>query len=213
MRLPATLLLLATLLSACEKKPSEGSITPPKDPPPTAPPPTMTVEPAPAIVASAAPSTIASEHSAVAPSASAAKSKDAGVASSSAALKPVSKHVAGNNFALDVASPGCKAGEECAMTIKLAASGSYHVNKEYPYKFIATPASGVAFLGKSDPNQFTRASGDFVEQGEKGGLMTVRFKPASAGEAKVAGKYKLSVCSADQCLIEEPMIDLAVPVM
>ncbi len=99
------------------------------------------------------------------------------------------------------------------MTITLATNGAYHVNKEYPYKFIATPATGVAFLGKSDPNTFTRASGDFVERGEKTALMTVRFKPTAAGEAKVAGKYKLSVCSADQCLIEEPMIDLAVPVM
>jgi hypothetical protein len=221
MRLSPIMLSL-TMLAACEKNSSDGSITPPKDPATASSPvasvsavpaPTPT-EPPSAVVATATPSSTAAGSAAPANSAATGKGREGGAGGpSTAALKPVSKRVNGNNFALDVASPGCKAGEECAMTIKLAVSGAYHVNKEYPYKFIATPASGVAFLGKSEPNTFTRAAGDFVEQGEKAALMTVRFKPASAGEAKVAGKYKLSVCSADQCLIEEPMIDLAVPVM
>jgi hypothetical protein len=99
------------------------------------------------------------------------------------------------------------------MTIKLAAAGSYHVNKEYPYKFVATPASGLEFLGKGEPQQFTRANGDFVEQGEKAGTMTVRFKPTAAGEAHVAGTYKFSVCSEDQCQIEQEKLELAVPVI
>ena len=130
-----------------------------------------------------------------------------------AALKPASKHVGGNNFGLDLFSPGCKATEECAMTIKLAPAGDYHINKQYPYKFIASAAPNVTFLGKADPNTFQRSSGDFVEAGEKSGTMTVRFKPASAGEAKVTGKYKFSVCSADQCQIEESNLDLSIPVL
>jgi hypothetical protein len=121
--------------------------------------------------------------------------------------------VTGKNYALDLASPGCKASEECAMTIKISVAGEYHVNKEYPYKFIATPQANVAFLGKSDANTFARSSGDFVEQGEKSGLMTVRFKPSAAGEAKIAGTYKMSVCSAEQCQIEQENVELAVPVM
>lgn len=166
-----------------------------------------------------APSAAASVVSAEpAPSASVAAKKDpkdpkAAGSAATPTLKPASKHVTGKNFALDLASPGCKATEECSMTIKLAPGAEFHVNKEYPYKFIATPAAGVTFLGKSDPNTFARSSGDFAEQGEKSATMTVRFKAASAGEAKVAGKYKLSVCSADQCQIEEPTLDLTVPVM
>jgi hypothetical protein len=37
--------------------------------------------------------------------------------------------------------------------------------------------------------------------------MTVRFKPSAAGDAKIAGTYKMSVCSADQCQIEvQPLV-------
>ena len=42
--------------------------------------------------------------------------------------------------------------------------------------------------------------------------MTVRFKPSSAGETKVSGTYKMSICSADQCQIEAQPIALGVPV-
>jgi len=113
---------------------------------------------------------------------------------SAAAPAPGKSHVDGKNFTIDVSATPCKAGQECAMTIKLVTAAEFHVNKEYPYKF-------------------TRAAGDFVEQGEKSGTMTVRFKPDTAGEAKVGGRYKLSVCSADQCQIEEENLEMAVPVM
>lgn len=99
------------------------------------------------------------------------------------------------------------------MTLRLAASGEYHVNKEYPYKFVAAAAPGVQFLGNGDANTFSRAAGDFREEGEKAATMTVRFKPSSAGEARVSGTYKMSVCSAENCQIETQAVTLAVPVM
>lgn len=128
-------------------------------------------------------------------------------------LGPGKARIDGNNFSLDVASTGCKAGSECAMTIKLVAAADYHLNKEYPYKFIAGAAPGVTFLGKKDAATFAKDTGDFAPEGEKTGTMTVRFKPASAGEAKVSGTYKMSVCSADQCQIEVQPVTLNVPVM
>jgi hypothetical protein len=210
-------ILLAALLAAgCDEPKSapKPDIKPAAEPAPTPTPgPTASVvqetPSATAVAASAAPSA-----NAAAPVASAApvKGKDAG-APAVAALKPVSHQMSGNNFSLDVASPGCRANEECAMTIKLVTAADYHVNKEYPYKFVASPAQGVSFLGKADPNTFGRPSGDFVEQGEKSALLTVRFKPTTTGEARIAGKYKLSVCSADRCQIDEAMVDLAVPVL
>jgi hypothetical protein len=127
-------------------------------------------------------------------------------------LGPGKQRIDGQNFSLDVTSAGCKAGTDCSMTIKLTAAAEYHVNKEYPYKLTASGAPGVTFLGKKDPNTFSKESGDFVEEGEKSGTMTVRFKPAAAGNAKVAGTYKMSVCSADQCQIEVQPIALNVPV-
>lgn len=127
-------------------------------------------------------------------------------------LGPGKQRIDGQNFTLDVASAGCKAGAECTMTVKLLAAADYHVNKEYPYKLTATAAPGLTFLGKKDGNTFSKETGDFVEEGEKTGTMTVRFKPAAAGEAKVAGTYKMSVCSADQCQIEIQPIALNVKV-
>jgi len=135
-----------------------------------------------------------------------------GPASSPSALKPASKHIDGSNFALALASPGCKAGIECAMTIKLVATADYHVNKEYPYKFVATPTASVAFLGKPDATTFTRAAGDFTEEGEKTGTMTIRFKPSTPGAITIAGTYKFSVCSADQCQIEQEKLELPIAV-
>src|SRR3954468_12288327 len=66
------------------------------------------------------------------------------------------KHLEGDHFALDLASKGCKAGAECTLTIKLGIQGDFHINKEYPYRYIAADAAGVEFLGKPDKNKFTK---------------------------------------------------------
>lgn len=214
-------LVFALFLVACEKKPdatTEPAVVTTAAATTTTPPPTASAAPAATsatatvtAVASAAPAQAATT-TATATTAAKTAGKDAG-GPAPVALKPASGKVTGNNFALDLASPGCRAGEECAMTIRLLPQGDYHVNKEYPYKFTAQPAANVAFLGKSDANVFGRTSGDFVEQGEKAAVLTVRFKPAAAGDARVAGKYKLSVCSADKCQIDEANVDLSVPVL
>ena len=129
------------------------------------------------------------------------------------ALKPASTRMSGKNFTLDATSPGCRVDVPCTLVLRLAASGDYHVNKEYPYKFTATAASGVQFLGNGDANVFSRGAGDFREDGEKNATLTVRFKPTASGEARVSGTYKMSVCSAENCQIEQQAVNLAVPVM
>jgi hypothetical protein len=128
-------------------------------------------------------------------------------------LVPASTRLAGKNFTLDVASPGCRVELPCVVTLRLAASGAYHVNKEYPYKFVAAATPGVQYLGKGDASTFSRASGDFHEDGEKVATMTVRFKPAAAGQARVSGTFKMSVCSAENCQIETQAVSLAVPTL
>jgi acyl-coenzyme A thioesterase PaaI-like protein len=99
------------------------------------------------------------------------------------------------------------------VTIRLAATGGYHINKEYPYKFVATPTASVQFLGSGDANTFSRAAGDFREEGETTATMTVRLKPSSAGEMRFSGTYKMSVCSASNCQIEQQAVALTVSVM
>lgn len=220
MRAPLlTSFLALSLLAACEEK-KTAEIAPPKEVAPAA----SSAKPAETAAAPAAPDAAPAAVVASA-SASAEKPKEApkadakpsasasATASAAVALKPAAKRVEGKNYALDLATPGCKADAECAVTIKLVTAGDWHVNKEYPYKFVATSAPNVTFLGKGDATTFSRPNGDFAEQGEKVGVMTVRFKPSSPGETHVAGTYKFSLCSAEQCQIEQEKLDLAVPVM
>ena len=122
----------------------------------------------------------------------------------------------GNNFVINANVGSCAANTECTVDLRLEAQGDFHVNKEYPYKFKATPASGITFLGK-DPagaETFSKAAGDFKPDAsnEKVGTMTVKFKAASKGSVSVAGTFKLSVCSAQNCMLEQASVTVPVVV-
>ena len=49
---------------------------------------------------------------------------------------------------------------------------------------------------------FSKAGGDFKKDGEKTGTMTVKFKPTAA-KGKIVGTYKMSVCSEQNCQLEQ----------
>lgn len=209
----ARLLSAIVVLTACDKSATEAAPSATSASTPTASAPAGAGSVPASVLAQASASAAPSASTGSAASASAGRAKEpAPTASAAPAARAASKHVEGKNYALDLSSAGCKAASECTMTIRLTAVGAYHVNKEYPYKFTATAAPGVEFLSKAAPNTFTRDAGDFIEQGEKNGTMTVRFK-SPAGEAPLAGTYKFSVCSADQCQIEQEKIALSVPVL
>jgi hypothetical protein len=90
----------------------------------------------------------------------------------------------------------------CEARLVLTALGEYHVNKDYPFKFVAEPAPALAVDGE----------GTFALDDAKNLTMTVKFRPNAPGTAKLVGTFKLSVCSADTCEIETPKIELPVPV-
>jgi hypothetical protein len=122
-------------------------------------------------------------------------------------------HVDGNHFKLDAAPAGdCKVGAECSIAIKLEAQGDYHINQQYPYKFKANDAAGVEFLGTdaAGKNVFSKGAGDFKIDGEKTATMNVRFKVAQKGTANIGGTYKISVCSAQNCQLEQQDMSVAV---
>lgn len=139
------------------------------------------------------------------------------VALSTAASNAGAAQVAnGNNFVVNANVAACAANAECKIDLRLEAQGDFHVNKEYPYKFRATATSGVTFLGK-DPTgaeMFSKAAGDFaLDAGnEKVGTMTVRFKAASKGSVSITGTFKLSVCSAQNCQLEQASVTVPVTV-
>ena len=132
---------------------------------------------------------------------------------SAASADPVAR---GNNFVVNANVANCNANAECKIELRLEAVGDFHVNKEYPYKFKATAATGVTYLGKdaNDTAIFSKAAGDFAldDKNEKLGVMTVRFKSANKGAVSIAGVFKLSVCSAANCQLETANVTVPVTV-
>lgn len=100
------------------------------------------------------------------------------------------------------AAAPCASGTTCEARLVLTALGDYHVNKDYPFKFIADPAPAVALDGE------TRFALDDAQHG----TLTLRFRPTAPGPARLAGTFKLSVCTDENCEIESPKLELAVPV-
>jgi hypothetical protein len=121
--------------------------------------------------------------------------------------------VCADDFFIDALAPDdCAVGAVCSVQFKLVATGNFHVNDEYPYKFRATDAPGVAFVGTdaSGKNVFSKPAGDWRKVDEKGGAMTVKFTPADKGSKTIAGTFKLSVCSAATCLLEQREVSTVV---
>ncbi len=121
----------------------------------------------------------------------------------------------GDDFFVDMAPVGgCAVGDTCSVVLTLAARGDYHINDEYPYKFKAEDAPGVEFLGAGEggKNVFSKSGMNWTKTGEKTGTMTVTFKPLAGGGKAIAGLFKFSVCSPQNCELEQQTIKAAVSV-
>jgi hypothetical protein len=114
----------------------------------------------------------------------------------------------GQGYFVDaVPQDGCSPGAACRVSLKLVATGDFHVNDEYPYRFKGEPAAGVEFLG-TDPggkNVFSKPAGDWAKADAKSGVMTLKLTAAAPPQV-VTGVFKLSVCSAESCLIDQPQV-------
>jgi hypothetical protein len=121
----------------------------------------------------------------------------------------------GSNFFLDAAPVGdCAVGATCAVAVKLVATGDFHINDEYPYKLKTDDAPGVVFLGSdaAGKNVFSKAASDWQKKDEKSGVMTLAFRATDPGSKTVGGTFKLSVCSAGSCQLEQERVQARVAV-
>jgi hypothetical protein len=159
--------------------------------------------------------TTRSDAGAVAPasaSASALGSASASASANAVAAKPVGVAVSGPHFALSFSAPGdCKATQRCTATLTLKATEGYHINNEFPYKFVAEEHPNTDFLGK-DARTFSKAAGDFAKVNETQANIAVAFAGKASGKARVAGTYKMSICSESNCQVESQAIALEVPI-
>lgn len=106
-------------------------------------------------------------------------------------------------FRVDAApeQPACQVDAPCEAQLILTALGDYHVNEDYPFKLVA----------EVTPNVKVEGTGSFSSKGKKG-TMALPFRATSAGTAKIAGTFKLSVCNDENCQIETPKIAFEIPV-
>jgi hypothetical protein len=121
----------------------------------------------------------------------------------------------GNNFFVDAEQTGrCVVGANCVAALTLVAVGAYHINDEYPYKFIADAAPGVTFRGldSAGPNVFSKAAGNWSQRDEKTGVMNAAFTPSDRASRKLSGTFKFSVCSAQNCQLEHVPVSVALAV-
>jgi hypothetical protein len=124
----------------------------------------------------------------------------------------------GANYIATADPADCKANAECVITVTLQAQNTFHINKDYPYKFKADEVAGIEFLGTDagGKNVFSKARGDFKIKEDKTppveGVLTIKFKIAKVGPAKVTGKFKLSVCSDANCQMDTAELTLPVTV-
>jgi len=134
------------------------------------------------------------------------------VAAAVAPGAPCAHAACSDHFFVDAAPGDCAAGAACSLQLKVVATGDYHINDDYPYRFKANEASGVAFLGANpaDKTVFTKSAGDWQKAEEKAGTMTVKFTPAATGPKTISGTLKVSVCSAENCLLEQPSVSAVV---
>ncbi len=82
--------------------------------------------------------------------------------------------------------------EHCEAKLIVRALGGYHVNAEYPTKFVAAPGTTV--------------SGSFSIYDATTGVMTVAYTPAALD---VTGTLKLALCTDEVCEIESADISFA----
>lgn len=122
----------------------------------------------------------------------------------------------GKSFEIEARGPAaCHVNAECAALVRLKALGGFHINKEYPYRFLAKANSVVRFAGKdpAGPETFSKAAGDFLIDSESEATLSVAFVPNRSGKVTLEGVYKMSVCSDEACEIEQSPITIDVTVL
>lgn len=148
----------------------------------------------------------------------AACSKDSSSAREGAVTAPQGScgHTAcGSNFFIDATPPAdCAPGANCQVTLSLVATGEYHINDDYPYKFKADEVPQVVFQGTdpSGPNVFSKQANNWQKTGAQKGAMNVVFQAADKGNKSISGLFKLSVCSEHNCQLEQTTVATPVSV-
>lgn len=121
--------------------------------------------------------------------------------------EPVMGKLDQKNFSLEMKAAGpYKAGQQGTVEVVLEPKGAFHCNQEYPYKIkLGTPPAGVTY-----PTPVVKT--DAVTITPEKAVMKVPFVAEKPGEAKVSGNFYFSVCTSEQCVIENRELAVLVKV-
>lgn len=98
------------------------------------------------------------------------------------------------------------AGKLGSFAISLTPRGKYHVNQDYPVSISLHAEEGLT-LPKAE-----LAKGDAATFGEKLARFDVPFTAAKAGAHHVEAKVRFAVCTPENCVPDERMLALNLPV-
>jgi hypothetical protein len=108
-------------------------------------------------------------------------------------------------FDLEVKNWEGPTGEEGQVIVTVKARSGFHINDKYPHKVkLDDPPDGLTLpvreMGKENAQL----------DGEQALTYTIPATPTKAGEYKLTGVVKLSVCSEEQCKIAKEQLDARV---
>jgi hypothetical protein len=116
-------------------------------------------------------------------------------------------------FVVTITGPAeVSAGRASAFAVSVAASGTFHLNEDYPSSFrVADPPVGVRYPRE----KVDRASGIVLEPCGAGAKacsarLLVPFVADAPGTHTVGGTLAFSVCDDDRCLIERVPVSLSI---
>lgn len=129
------------------------------------------------------------------------------VATAAKPSEPVMGKLDEKNFSLEMKAAGpYKAGQPGNVEVVLEPKGEFHCNKEYPYKIkLGTAPAGIAY-----PQAIVKT--DAITVTPEKAVMKVPFSPEKPGDAKVSGNFFFSVCTSQQCVIENRELAVMVKV-
>jgi hypothetical protein len=102
--------------------------------------------------------------------------------------------VSGKNFHVDAAPVGSH------VLADLTALEGFKVNRDYPYRFVPDAASRPHVEGEAA----------FAVTGAHTGRLMVPLRSGVPAGTQVGGTFKLSVCSAEVCQIEDAVLSVAI---
>jgi hypothetical protein len=120
--------------------------------------------------------------------------------------RPTAKFETPNYVAEITATGPYKVGVAGTAKVTLLAKGGYHINPQYPYRFkTAEPPKGLSY----PKPVLERVDGQFEE---KRAVFSLAFVATETGQFDVGGALHMSVCSANNCLVDKPALAVSVKV-